>query len=132
MFKTHKIVYGYAIALGITFLGSSVGLLVGNNYEQAALQNMLEASEDRKFINTLQIDILYNRPAKQLSPYLADPEGFKQASDEFLNRIQKVLAALEAYNTSGKTSIEGLKPMLVEYEIVVKNLSKKFKSRSHN
>ena len=93
MFKTNKIVYGYAIALGITFLGSSVGLLVGNNYHQDALQKMLGAAEDRKFINTLQVDILYNRPAKQLSPYLADPDGFKRESSKLLDRIQKTVTA---------------------------------------
>ena len=121
MFKTNKIVYGYAIALGITFLGSSVGLLVGNNYHQNATQKMQMAAEDRKFLNTLQVDILYNRPAKQLSPYLAAPDGFKIESGKLLDRIQKILTALEAYNSSGKTSsIEGLQPLLAEYAMVVK------------
>ncbi|GBO52344.1 circadian input kinase A [Pseudanabaena sp. lw0831] len=128
MFKTNKIVYGYAIALGFTFLGTSAGLLVGNNYHQDALQKMLGAVEDRKFLNTLQVDILYNRPAKQLSPYLADPDGFKRESGKFLDRIQKISTALEAYNSSGKTSnIEGLQPLLAEYEMVVKKFQQEAK-----
>ncbi|TYQ24471.1 PAS domain S-box protein [Pseudanabaena sp. UWO311] len=125
MFKTNKIVYGYAIALGITFVGSSVGLLVGNNYHQNATQKMQGSAEDRKFLNTLQVDILYNRPAKQLSPYLADPDGFKRESGKLLDRIQKILTALETYNSSGTTtSIEGLQPLLAEYEMVVKKFQK--------
>ena len=128
MFKTNKIVYGYAIALGITFLGSSVGLLVGNNYHQDALQKMLGAAEDRKFINTLQVDILYNRPAKQLSPYLADPDGFKRESSKLLDRIQKIVTALEKYNLTVKgADIEGLKPLLAEYEKVIKKFQQEAK-----
>ncbi len=128
MIKTNKIVYGYAIALGITLLGSSVGLLVGNNYHQDAIQKMLGAAEDRKFINTLQVDILYNRPAKQLSPYLADPEGFKQESSKLLDRIQKIVTALEEYNLTVKGSnIEGLKPLLAEYEKVIKKFQQEAK-----
>jgi PAS domain S-box-containing protein len=128
MFKTNKIVYGYAIALGITFLGSSVGLLVGNNYHQDAIQKMQGAAEDRKFLNTLQVDILYNRPAKQLSPYLANPDGFKRESGKLLDRIQKISNELEAYNASGKTSsIEGLQPLLAEYEMVVKKFQQETK-----
>jgi PAS domain S-box-containing protein len=128
MFKTNKMVYGYAIALGFTFLGASVGLLVGNIYHKDPLQKMLVARENSKFLNTLQVDILYNRPAKQLSPYLADPDGFKRESDKLLDRIQKILTALESYNSSGKTSsIDGLQTLLAKYEIVVKKFQQEAK-----
>ncbi|PZO39575.1 MAG: hypothetical protein DCF19_13385 [Pseudanabaena frigida] len=121
MLISKQIVFGYAIALGITCLGTSTGLVVGNYSYQEALQSNKAIAQERKFLNTLQLDILYNRPAKQLSPYLSDPEGFRRESGRLLDRIQKILTALEAHNSLGAhLTIEGLHPLLQEYEVDVR------------
>ena len=85
-----KITCGYALALGIALVGTTTGSLVGNYYQQKALQSLQNASRDRKFINALQVDILYNRPAKQLAPHIQDPEAFRRESTLFLERIEHI------------------------------------------
>jgi len=126
MFLRNKIIYGYAISLGITFFGMLGGVAMGNYYHQNALQRTLEAAQEKKFLDQLQLDILYNRPAKQLSPYLNDPEGFRRESGKLLERLQKILALLETHDSSRNLSTingEKLQSLLKEYELVVKTFS---------
>ena len=77
MFLSNKIVYGYAIALCITSLGTATGLLLGNFYHQEILQKNQTISQEHQSLDVIQLDILYNRPAKQLSSYLKDPQDFR-------------------------------------------------------
>lgn len=121
-----KIVYGYALALGIALAGTVTGLLVGNHYQQKALQSRKVASQERKLLGTLQVDILYNRPAKQLSPHLQQPQRFRQESQQLIERIDRIESLLAAHNTSGKPStIEGLQPLLDQYQMTVNRFAKK-------
>jgi PAS domain S-box-containing protein len=127
MFLSNKIVYGYAIALGITSLGTATGLLLGNYYHQEVLQKTQVISQERKSLNTLQLDVLSNRPAKQLSPYLRDSEGFRRESRQLLENIQTTLTLLENHNASGQFStIEGLESLLKDYEV----FTRKFKQET--
>ena len=114
---SRKIIYGYAIALGFTFCGSVAGLLVGNSIHQKALDESQTVSQEQRFLSKLQLDILHNRPAKQLSPYLNDPVAFQRESNKFLARIDKILILLETNRASGKkSSIKELQNQLAEYE----------------
>ena len=72
----NKIIYGYALTLSLALGGTTIGLFVGNYYQKKALEYRQIVSQERKLISTLQVDILYNRPAKQLSPHLQNPEIF--------------------------------------------------------
>ena len=127
MFLSNKIVYGYAIALGITSLGTATGLLLGNYYHQEVLQKTQVVSEERKALNTLQLDVLSNRPAKQLSPNLRDSEGFRRESRQLLENIQTTLNLLENHNASEQFStIEGLESLLKDYEV----FTRKFKQET--
>ncbi|GBO56106.1 circadian input kinase A [Pseudanabaena sp. lw0831] len=117
MFLSNKIVYGYTIALCITSLGTATGLLLGNYYHQEVFQKNQTISQEHQSLNALQLDVLYNRPAKQLSPYLKDPQGFRHESAKWIESIQKTLTLLEIHNASGELSkIEGLEPLLKEHE----------------
>ena len=116
-----KIIYGYAIALGFTFFGSLAGLLLGNSIHQRALEESQDVSQERRFLSKLQLDILHNRPAKQLSPYLNDPVAFQRESNKFLARIDKILTLLETDRSSRKKSaIKDLQTQLTEYESFVR------------
>ncbi len=121
MFLSNKIVYGYAIALCITSLGTATGLLLGNYYHQEVLQKNQTLSQEHQSLDVLQLDILYNRPAKQLSSYLKDPQDFRRESGKFLESIQTTITLLEIHNASGELSkIEGLEPLLKEHEVFLR------------
>ncbi|MEE3719852.1 ATP-binding protein [Tumidithrix elongata RA019] len=121
----NKIIYGYALALGVALGGTAIGLSVGNYYQQQALKNSQAASNERKLLSALQVDVLYNRPAKQLSPYIQDQQGFRRESRKLLDRIQKIQTLLATHNASGKPStLDGLQPLLEEYEAIVKAFAK--------
>jgi signal transduction histidine kinase len=116
-----KIIYGYAIALGFTFFGSLAGLLLGNSIHQQALEESQAVSQERRFLSTLQLDILNNRPAKQLSPYLNDPVAFQRESNKFLDRIDKILVLLERNRfLEKKSTIRELQTQLTAYEAFVR------------
>ncbi|WP_103667346.1 PAS domain S-box protein [Pseudanabaena sp. BC1403] len=122
MFLSNKIVYGYAIALCITSLGTASGLLLGNYYHQEALQKSQTISQEHQSLNALQLDVLYNRPAKQLSSYVKeDPQDFRRESAKFLESIQTTLTILENHTASGKLSkIEGIEPLINEHKVFLR------------
>ncbi|MEA5513939.1 histidine kinase dimerization/phospho-acceptor domain-containing protein [Nodularia sp. UHCC 0506] len=116
----NKIIYGYSVALGIALGGTIIGLTVGNYYQQQALQASQIASKERNLLSTLQVNILYNRPAKQLSPYLQNPQDFERESSNLINRVQKVRLLLNSHNNSDQpVTIEELQLLLEKYEITV-------------
>ena len=124
-----KIIYVYAIALGFTFFGSLAGLLWGNSIHQQALDRTQAVSQERRFLSKLQLDILHNRPAKQLSPYLSDPIAFQRESNKFLDRIDRILAHLESARETSRESVRSsektftskeLQTKLAEYETFVR------------
>jgi signal transduction histidine kinase len=116
----NKIIRGYVLALGLATSGVLAGLAVGNYYQQKAVQNRQDAAGDRQFLSTLQLKILYNRPAKQLSPHLSSPVSFHQESQEMLERIESIQLLLERYNVSARpTSPKELNRLLQDYEQTV-------------
>ena len=122
----NKIIYGYALALGIALGGTATGLIVGNYYQQRALNSRQVASQERKLLGTLQVDVLYNRPAKQLSPYLQQPEIFRQESTKLIERVEQIYVLLNTHNTSGKpATLEGLQLLLEEYQVKVGEFAQK-------
>nr|ALT22096.1 response regulator [Anabaena sp. XPORK13A] len=122
----NKIIYGYAVSLGIALGGTIIGLTVGNYYQQKALQASQIASKERNLLSTLQVDVLYNRPAKQLSPYLQNPEAFERESSKLINRVEQIRLLLHNHNKSGKpVTLEGLQPLLEKYEVTVSKFAQK-------
>ncbi|MFN9835809.1 MAG: PAS domain S-box protein [Pseudanabaena sp.] len=127
MFLSNKIVYGYAIALGITCLGTATGLLWGNYQHQEVLQKSQSVSQERKSLNTLQLDVLYNRPTQQLYAYLKDLDSSQQENYKLLEAIQSTLSIVETHHASRKLSnIEGLEPLLQEYEEFLKTFEQEY------
>ncbi len=122
----NKIIYGYALTLSLALGGTTIGLFVGNYYQKKALEYRQIVSQERKLISTLQVDILYNRPAKQLSPHLQNPEIFRQESTKLIQRVDKIGSLLQKNNMSGKpAALEELQPLLEEYELSVRKFAQK-------
>lgn len=115
-----KIVYGYAAALGVAFGGTISGLLIGNYYQHEAQLSRQVASQERQLLSRLQLDVLYNRPAKQLVPHVQSPEGFREASGALLGRLHRIHQLLREHNASGQpATLVGLQTFLENYETVV-------------
>lgn len=123
-----RIAYGYALVSGFAFTGISTGIVVSNHYQQRALEFRREATAERKLLSDLQVGILYNRPAKQLSPYLSDPIRFQTEGQAFLDRVAAVKILLQEQNSihaglasRSQTTIayQELYDLLTEYESVV-------------
>ena len=125
----NKIIYGYLLALLIALVGTGTGLFVGNHHQKKALEARQKASRRRKFLSRLQVDILYNRPTKQLTTHLQNPQIFKRECLNFVERIEKIKKKLNIYNKSSKLSTsKNLEVLLKGYEITVT----KFASKSRN
>lgn len=86
----YRIAYGYALVLGIAISGTLLGLSAGNRYQRHAYQVYETTTTEYQLLTQLQVKILYNRPAKQLSPYLADRDRFTLESQALLSRITDI------------------------------------------
>lgn len=93
----HKITIAYIGTLGIAITGTTIGLLVGHHYQQKALINRNTIVQEYALLNRLQVKILYNRPAKQISPYLQDIEAFQQGIKDFIERLNEIEFILTQY-----------------------------------
>ncbi|MBE9029946.1 response regulator [filamentous cyanobacterium LEGE 11480] len=116
-----KIIYGYAVAVSIAVLGTAFGLITGNHYQRKALASRQLASQESQLLSRLQLDVLYNRPAKQLAPHVQNPTQFRQESQALITRLQRIERLLTDHNNAGKpATLEGLQTFLETYEIEVK------------
>ena len=115
-----KIIRGYAITLGIAIAGTLCGTLIGNSYQRQVFSEYQQTAEYQRKLNRLQLDILYNRPAKQLSPYLTDPIVFQQESDKFIQRVRGIEQFLiDCDRADCFATLEELKVVLDNYQVDV-------------
>ncbi|MEO0770496.1 MAG: ATP-binding protein [Cyanobacteria bacterium J06649_4] len=98
-----QIARGYAFVLGIALVGTSVGVFVGQHFQAEALAMQELAIAERKILSDLQVRILYNRPTKQLSPYLGDREGLRTASQAMSDRVSHIQTLLDQHQQLRKT-----------------------------
>ena len=121
-----KIISGYAIALGVAFAGTALGFAIGNYYQNKVQQEQNIASHESRLLSALQLDVLYNRPAKQLAPYLQEPEAFRRESGALLKRLQNIQELLAKHNNSGKpATLEDLQAFLEDYEVTVEEFKQR-------
>ncbi len=93
----HKIAAAYLVTLAIAASGTTIGLLLGRQYQQKALASWDAVLEEYTLLNQLQFKVLYSRPAEQLFPYLDEPQSFQEAIAVFQGRLKEVEAMLEKY-----------------------------------
>ncbi len=122
----NKIIYGSVIPLFVALVGASLGYIISKHYKDKAQHEQQIASRESRLLSALQLDILYNRPAKQLAPYLQDPQGFRRETDALLKRLQNIKKLLTQHNDSGNpATIENLQTFLEDYEVTVEEFSQR-------
>jgi two-component system, NtrC family, sensor kinase len=86
-----KVILGYSLSLGISILGTSGGLLVGNSYFQAAREKTILVNEEDILLGNLQTQILQVLIDKQEIIALIDqPENLSQEITQFNIEINKL------------------------------------------
>ena len=121
-----KIIQGYAITLGIAIAGTFCGSLVGNSYQQKVFSEYQRTAEEYRQLSRLQLDILYNRPTKQLSPYINNPTAFERESQKLIERVQRIQMLLQSgRGVDSFSTLEGLTELLEQYQIDVDNFYNK-------
>ncbi|MBD2197322.1 MULTISPECIES: sensor histidine kinase [Calothrix] len=98
----NKIKFGYAIALGVGIFGTTIGLILGDRYQQQAFKQEENAFKEINMLQRLQASILQTRThQQQLIPLVANPELYKEEyshiTDKHTPDIQKVWSELHTY-----------------------------------
>ncbi|MBW4486958.1 MAG: HAMP domain-containing protein [Trichocoleus desertorum ATA4-8-CV12] len=119
-----KIGYGYAIALGVAALGTTIGFVVGDRFQHAALERHNQAEEEVRLLHRLQASILQARThQQQLIPLTQDLPSLQDEYEHFLiheaeterlwQRVQEH-ASSPYYQQDGHQ--EGIPQLLKTYE----------------
>ena len=88
-----KIGYSIALTLGIATIGVSIGLVIGDIYEQKVLKQLIQAGEQRYLLNELEKSILELQSHPQrLAPVLGNSVWFQYEVDKFRDDIRHVLS----------------------------------------
>ena len=98
----NKIKFGYAIALGVGIFGTTIGLILGDRYQQQTLQQEENAFKELNLLHRLQTGILQTRThQQQLIPLIANPELYKEEYAHITHKhapeIEQVWAELQTY-----------------------------------
>ncbi|NJR76915.1 MAG: HAMP domain-containing protein, partial [Scytonema sp. CRU_2_7] len=98
----NKIKLGYALALGVGILGTTIGLILGDQYQQQALKKQENAFKELNLLHRLQTGILQTRThQQQLIPLVGNPELYKEEyshiTDKHTPEIERVWAELQTY-----------------------------------
>ncbi len=125
----HKIAAAYIATLGIAVTGTTIGLLVGRQYQQKALVSWDTVLEEYTLLNQLQFKILHNRPTKQLLPYLQDPQSFQQAIAAFQGRLKEIETMLEKYQQLDTVDHQSAqqRSLFYDYQQTVADFAQKLK-----
>ncbi|WP_341526005.1 ATP-binding protein [Nostoc sp. UHCC 0302] len=97
-----KIKCGYALALGVGILGTTIGLLLGDHYQREALHRQETAFKELNLLYRLQTGILQTRThQQQLIPLAATPDLYKEEYGHItkvhMPEIERVWSELETY-----------------------------------
>ena len=76
-----KISYGYAIALGVAVVGTTVGFVIGDRFQRTALDRHNRAEEEVRLLHRLQASILHARTHQQ--QFIPLSEDFPALRDEY-------------------------------------------------
>lgn len=99
-----KISYGYALAIGIAILGTSIALIVSDYYEKKAQQRLQLANVQEHLFDGLQNSVLELRSHPQeLLAVLEDSIWFQYEASQFKNDVNKtreLISKIEDFTNS--------------------------------
>ncbi|WP_448562847.1 ATP-binding protein [Trichothermofontia sp.] len=94
-----KIAYGYALAIGIATLGTTIGFIVGDYYQQQAQKKLVIARQQQDLLNDLDKEILEVRSHPQrLMMAFGDAIWFDFERAAFLGHARKAQASIQKLN----------------------------------
>ncbi|BAY22249.1 integral membrane sensor signal transduction histidine kinase [Calothrix sp. NIES-2100] len=123
----NKIKFGYAIALGVGIFGTTIGLVMGDRYQQQALIKEETAFKEINMLHRLQASILQTRThQQQLIPLIGNPELYKEEYSHITHKhtpdIKQVWSELQTYTTTADylndQHTENIPQMLATYQVV--------------
>nr|WP_290221564.1 ATP-binding protein [Trichocoleus desertorum] len=96
-----KISYGYAIALGVAVVGTTVGFVIGDRFHHAALERHNRVEEEVRLLHRLQASILQARThQQQFIPLTEDLSSLRDEYEHFLvhaDEINRLWASVETH-----------------------------------
>ena len=88
---SQRITGGFVAALGLAFVGTSAGILVGNYYQDRAIAAADYASEEVSLFSQLQAGVLQSRThQQQLIPLTESPEDFQDEYSHILKHAETI------------------------------------------
>jgi hypothetical protein len=99
----NKIIYGYALAIGIAVAGTGAGLCVGQYHQQQAAQTLYIYDEEEYLLSQLQIHLLDVRThQQQLIPWTSNSKAFEKELSHLVEDIdnsKKLLAKIKVFRS---------------------------------
>ncbi|NEO27660.1 MAG: HAMP domain-containing protein [Kamptonema sp. SIO4C4] len=84
-----KIGLGYGVALGVAILGTTVGIVIGNFYQNRAWDQQEHTQEEISLLSQIQANVLQIRThQQQLIPLLAEPELFQEEYSHIIDHAE--------------------------------------------
>lgn len=123
-----KIALGYTFAVTIPVVGALAGLIIGNHYQNIATQTLTTTYQEQKLLNNLQVTILQNRPAKELTPFVQDAVAFQQAGDTIRTRINFLEQLVTELETAKNGNVINFNPQLQECKEILAAFSQEFEA----
>ncbi|MEO1388088.1 MAG: ATP-binding protein [Cyanobacteria bacterium J06634_6] len=86
-----KIALGYALSIGVAIAGTATGIIVGNQYQDSALETQVHIEEEVEILSLLQRGVLQTRThQQQLIPLSAFPEDFQDEYSHILKHAETI------------------------------------------
>ncbi|MEH2288432.1 sensor histidine kinase [Nostoc sp.] len=121
----NKIKFGYSLALGVGIVGTTIGLVLGDRYQQQALQQQQNAFKELNLLYRLQTSILQTRThQQQLIPLVGNlklyTEEYTHITNTHVPEMKQVWLELETYiktvDYTNQKNTENIPRMLKTYE----------------
>ena len=102
-----RITLGFSLALGLMGMGTGVGVLSGNHYQNRAIEIQAHVQEEIELLTQLQAGVLQARThQQQLIPLSTSPEDFQEEYSHILKHaetIGDILQKMDAYLSEAET-----------------------------
>ena len=107
---SQKIGYGYSLAIGVAVLGTSIGLIIGDRYQDKAQKQLNFAETQKHILHQLDNSILKLRShPQQLFSVIDDSIWFQYKVSKFkidLNQIEEILLKLKHFEYKHKKNLD--------------------------
>ncbi|MEH1866044.1 MAG: ATP-binding protein [Nostoc sp.] len=116
-----KIFYGYGLALGVTVLGTTAGLVIGDRYFQQAKQQIILVDEEGSLLSSLQGELLEIQiHQKEILPFLQQPQALQRGISNFKTDLADAETLIsQAQEFSQSSSQKDLQALLIKHNSTI-------------